>query len=202
MRLMHGKLSPFTRKVMIFVHEKGLQDRVEIVAAAVAQGKNNAELMELNPIGKIPTLVTDDGQSIYDSFVICDYLEGLAAEPRLIPLAQARRTVALKINAIADGLIVAGVLAKLEQSKVTEKRWEEFGAAQWAKMEKCIEALSNELLALEAHYDIAAIGAICALGWVDARAPETKWRTRFPVLAAWFDKQHERPAVQNTRPPV
>lgn len=85
MKLMHGKVSPFVRKAMIFAIEKGLQDRVEVVPAAVGQGKINEDLLRLNPTGKIPTLITDDGQSVYDSLVICDYLDSVAAEPRALP---------------------------------------------------------------------------------------------------------------------
>ncbi len=201
MKLMHGKVSPFVRKAMIFAIEKGLQDRVEVVPAAVGQGKINEDLLRLNPTGKIPTLITDDGQSVYDSLVICDYLDSVAAEPRALPQDAKERTAALTLNAAADGLIVAGVLAMLERGKAAERQWPEFEAAQWAKVEHCLVAIDRGVQARGQTFDIGTVGALCALGWLDARAPSVEWRSRFPKAAAWFDAQHARESVAGTRPP-
>lgn len=200
MKLMHGKLSPFVRKVMIFVIEKGLEDRIEIVPAAVGQGKINQDLLRLNPTGKIPTLITEAGDSVFDSLVICDYLDSLVAQPRALALEQSRRTEALTMNATADGLIVAGVLAMLERGKAPEKQWPEYEAAQWAKVEHCLSALDHATRSRGADLDIGTVGALCALGWVDARAQHLQWRKTFPQMAAWADSLHQRESVSRTSP--
>jgi glutathione S-transferase len=201
-KLMHGKVSPFVRKVMICAIEKGLDRQIEVVPAAVGQGKINEELLGLNPTGKIPTLITNEGQSIYDSLVICDYLDSLATEPRFVPTDASDRTSALTMNAVGDGLVVAGVLAMLERSKVAERQWPEFETAQWAKVQHCIAALDVFRVQRGASFDIGAVGAVCGLGWLDARARHVQWRTQYPQLAAWFDAMHERESVAATRPPV
>jgi glutathione S-transferase len=199
MRLMHGKLSPFVRKVMIAAIEKGIDGQIELVPTAVGAGKTNLDLMQLNPAGKIPTLVLDNGTSVFDSLVICDYFDQLKPEPRLIPQDPARRLRALSMNAIADGLLTAGVLAKGEASRPTERQWPEFLAAQTAKMRKSFEALNAA--APDANVlTVGEIAAACALGWADLRAPEEPWRTSYPALAAWFDQVSTRPSLMRTKP--
>lgn len=201
MKVLHGKLSPFVRKVMICVIEKGLSDAVEIEATAVGQGKINADLLGLNPTGKIPTLVTDDGASVYDSLVICDYLDSVAPDPRMIPQDPADRTAALTLNAAADGLIVAGVLAMLERGKAAEKQWPEFEAAQWAKVDHCLAALDAGRATRGDRFDIGTAATVCALGWMDARAGHRGWREAYPALAAWADALADRRSVAETSPP-
>jgi len=200
MKLMHGKLSPFVRKVMIAAYEKGLADQIEIVSAAVGQGKVNYDLMALNPTGKIPTLISDDGDAIFDSLVICDYLDGLAALPRMVPRDAAERTQALRLNAVADGLLVAGVLGKIEQARPAEKQWPEFMDAQFAKVRKCIEAIDNSVAQQGDRIDIGTVAVVCALGWLDARAPEFGWRSEHPRLAEWYAAWSERDSARRTAP--
>ncbi|SDN41053.1 glutathione S-transferase family protein [Ensifer sp. YR511] len=201
MKILHGKLSPFVRKAMICAIEKGLENRVEIEPAAVGQGKINEDLLKLNPTGKIPTLITDDGDAIYDSLVICDYLDSVVAEPRFVPAEQRERTRALTMNAAADGLIVAGVLAMLEKGKPAERQWPEFEAAQWAKVEHCIGAIDKARAERGDKFDIGAAAALCALGWLDARAQHIDWRGRYAALATWADAHDSRDSVSRTRPP-
>ncbi|MBD9596386.1 glutathione S-transferase N-terminal domain-containing protein [Ensifer sp. ENS05] len=189
------------RKAMICAIEKGLENRIEIEPAAVGQGKINEALLKVNPTGKIPTLITDDGEAVYDSLVICDYFDSIVAEPRFIPAEQPERTRALAINAAADGLIVAGVLAMLEKGKPAERQWPEFEAAQWAKVEHCIGALDRSCGERGEKFDIGTASALCALGWLDARAPHLDWRARYSALAAWADKLASRDSVSRTRPP-
>ena len=202
MKLMHGKLSPYTRKVMVAAAEKGLTSSIEIVPTAVGQGKINAELMALNPTGKIPTLLTDDGESLYDSLVIIDYLDELQPSPLLIPKSGVERRRALRLNAAADGLLLAGGLAKIESGRAPEKQWPEFQTAQWAKVLKCLEVLDHDIKSDETRLTIGEIAAGCALGWLDARAPEEDWRARHPGLAAWFATFGARPSMTSTKPVV
>jgi len=200
MKLMYSKLSPFVRKVLVAAAEKDLTSQLEIVPAAVGHGKTNVELMQLNPIGKIPTLITDDGEVLYDSFVIIDYFDSLMAEPRLIPLSGAERRRVLRLNALGDGLIIAGVLAKTESSRPQERQWPELLTAQWAKVTKCLEALETELGGDHGAPTLGHIAAGCALGWLSVRAPEEAWQERHPKLAEWFAVFGERPSMVISRP--
>jgi glutathione S-transferase len=202
LKLMHGKLSPFVRKAMIFAIEKGLEKDLEVVPAAVGQAKINEDMLRLNPTGKIPTLITNAGESVYDSLVICDYLDSLAAEPRAIPLDQVQRTQALTMNAAADGLVVAGVLSGLERAKAPEKQWPEFEANQSAKVERCLAALDRASRARGDVFDVGTVGALCALGWADSRAPHLGWREKYPQMAVWADAYEKRDSVARTRPPA
>lgn len=202
MRLMHGKVSPFVRKVMIAAIEKGLDSKIEIVPTAVGTGKINEELFALNPIGKIPTLVLDDGQAVYDSFVIVDHFDQVKPEPRLIPASGPERLRALRLNAIADGLLIAGILAKTEAGRPPERQWPEFQAAQWAKVKKCIEALDRELSGATKSVTIGEIAVGAAFGWLDLRAPEENWRPRAPNLAAFLEAFGKRASMERTKPQV
>ncbi|MHA6691589.1 glutathione S-transferase family protein [Devosia sp. A449] len=200
MKLMHGKVSPFVRKVMIAAHEKGLADSIEIVPTAVGQGKVNDDLMKLNPIGKIPTLVVSEDFSIFDSMVICEYFDFLKSEKRLIPVDPMQRIRVLTINAVADGLLVALTLAKVEASRAPEKQWAEFHAAQTAKVMACLASLADAELGGEGPISISEIATISALGMLDFRAPEIDWRSRHKALAAWMDRQADRASVLATTP--
>jgi glutathione S-transferase len=200
MKLMHGKLSPFVRKVMVAASEKNLGSRIEIVPTAVGQGKINRDLLKLNPIGKIPTLVTETGEAIYDSLVIIEYFDQIAPLPRLIPADGTERLRALRLNAIADGLLIAGVLAKSEAARPAERQWPEVIEAQWAKVQACLAALDGALKPAETRLTIAEIAAGCALGWLEFRAPEEAWRVRHPGLAAWYDAFAARPSMTASRP--
>jgi glutathione S-transferase len=201
LKLLHGKVSPFVRKVMICIIEKGLESRVEVVPTVVGQGKINEELLRVNPTGKVPTLIADSGEALYDSLVICDYLDSVAAHPRFLPELAAERSAALTMNAAADGLLVAGVLAMLERGKPAERQWPEFEAAQWAKVRHCVAGLDVCHGRRGAAFDIGTVGALCALGWLDARAAHVDWRVTHPALAAWADKQASRESLVRTAPP-
>src|ERR1700756_3787191 len=115
MKLHWSPRSPFVRKVMVAVHELGLADRVTCVRTVAASTKPHAELMRDNPLSKIPTLVLDDGTVIYDSPVICEYLDGLGAPPKLHPADPKARLVALRRQALGDGYLDLLVLLRDER---------------------------------------------------------------------------------------
>ena len=200
MKLMYAKLSPFSRKVVVAIAEKNLTSNVEFVATDVGHGKINTDLMQVNPVGKIPTLVTDEGENVFDSSAIIDYLDEIKPQPRLIPTGGAARLRTLRINAVADGLLIAGILCKAEMSRSPERQWPEWIKQQWAKVGKCLEFLDAELGAHGSDLAMGEIAAGCALGWVDVRVPEEKWREKHPDLARWFATFGERPSMADSRP--
>lgn len=176
--------SPFGRKVKMAAAELGLSDRIEIV---VADTNDPAEpLRQQNPLGKIPTLVLEDGMTLFDSRVIVDYLDHLAGGNRLIPAGEAR-FAQLRLQALADGLCDAALLQVYE----TRFRPEEGRSAAWVANQA--GKVSRALAALEAappvYPDRPRIGEIalaCALGYLDLRFAGT-WRADHPRLVAWLD---------------
>ena len=114
MKLHWSPRSPFVRKVMIFAHEVGLAGRIEPIRTVVGMTKANRELMQVNPIGKIPTLVADDGMVLYDSTVICEYLDTLHGGPRYFPQAPAERWRALRWHALGDNMLDNLILLRSE----------------------------------------------------------------------------------------
>ena len=117
MKLHWSPRSPFVRKVMIVAHERGLVERITCVRTVAAMTKPHAELMRDNPLSKIPTLVRDDGVVIYDSPVICEYLDGLDGAPKLFPAGGEARLVALRRQALGDGFLDLLVLARNERER-------------------------------------------------------------------------------------
>src|SRR5215470_4796857 len=117
MKLHWSPRSPFVRKVMIMARELGLVDRLDCVRTVAATTKPHAELIRDNPLSKIPTLMLDDGTALYDSPVICEYLDALDGKPQLFPLDRKRRIVALRRQALGDGFLDLLVLARNERSR-------------------------------------------------------------------------------------
>ena len=115
MKLHWSPRSPFVRKVMIVAHERGLIERLDCVRTVAAMTTPHAELMRDNPLSKIPTLVLDDGTTLYDSPVICEYLDALDGKPQLFPLDRKRRILALRRQALGDGFLDLLVLARNER---------------------------------------------------------------------------------------
>lgn len=196
--LRHGKLSPFVRKVMICIHEKGIGSEITLEPTKVGAGVINEDLMTVNPIGKIPTL-TDGEDSVFDSLVIIDYLDHLYPDQPMIPVAHPERLRALRLNAIGDGLLVSGVLAKQQASLPQEKQWDTFRDANWAKAVACAKSLET-YFDPDAPFGIGHAAAGAALGWLDARGPEYDWRADCPRLATWFEKASTYPSFDLTKP--
>lgn len=200
MQLMYGALSPFVRKVMVSAHEKNLVESIDLVPTAVGAGKTNETLMALNPVGKIPALVLADGTPVHDSTVIIDHFDTLVPEPRLIPAAGKARIRALRMNATADGLLVAGVLVRAELSRPETGRWAEWHDAQLAKVRACLQSLDREVQDAGATPTIGEVAAGIALGWVDFRMSDVAWRDTCPQLARWYAEFAQRPSMLATAP--
>ena len=125
MKLHWSPRSPFVRKVMIFAYEAGLADRFERVRSVVAMTKPNAALMPDNPLSKLPTLVLDDGSALFDSFVICEYLDGLHAGAPLVPKAGPERWQVLRWHALGNGLLDMLVLWRNERDREPQRQLKE-----------------------------------------------------------------------------
>ena len=192
--------SPFVRKVMVFAHETGLADRLELVRTPVAMKQPNPALMRDNPLSKIPTLITDDGGTLFDSLVICEYLDGLHRGRRLFPDAPARWT-ALRWHALGNGLTDALILWHNERLRSAEQRSSELMDAFGVKTRATLALLDREADEIAAaNLSIGHVGVACALGYIDFRFSELNWRNGHDRIARWFAGFAERPSMRSTIP--
>lgn len=199
MKLHWSPRSPFVRKVMIAVHERGLADRVTCVRTVAATAKPHAELMKDNPLSKIPTLVLDDGTVLYDSPVVCEYLDTLGGGPKLFPTAPQARLTALRRQALGDGFLDMMVL--LRDERMREHPSERHMASTATRKAAVLKALEQEAPALAATpFDIGHIAIGCGLSYLDFRYADEDWRQAHPKLAAWRATFAARPSVRATEP--
>jgi glutathione S-transferase len=199
MKLHWSPRSPFVRKVMIVAHEFGLTGRISCVRSVVAFTKPHAALMEENPLSKIPTLVLDDGAVLYDSPVICEYLDSLHNGPKLFPADVRDRMTALRRQALGDGFLDFLLLWRNERERAHPS--DVHLAAFAAKREAVLAALDREAGDLEASpFTIGHVTIGCALSYLDFRYAADDWRGAHPRAAAWHEKFAVRPSVRATEP--
>jgi glutathione S-transferase len=199
MKLHWSPRSPFVRKVMVVAHELGLVDRIVCVRTVAATTKPHAELMRDNPLSKIPTLVLDDGTVIYDSPVICEYLDGLTGAPKLHPAEPKARLVALRRQALGDGFLDLLVLLRDERLRANPSEVHTASAA--ARKAAVLDALEAEAPALgAAPFGIGHIAIGCALSYLDFRYADEDWRNAHPRIAGWHAGFAARPSVRATEP--
>jgi glutathione S-transferase len=201
MKLYWSPRSPFVRKAMACAHELGLADRIETVYALVALDRPNPEMMRVNPLGRIPALITDDGDVLYDSTVICRYLDTLHEGEPIFPRETARRWDALRRHALADGTLETAVLWLAERKRPPQRQSPELLANFERKIRSALAAFEGEARGFEsASVDIGHLCTGCALGYLDFRFPELDWRRDAPQLARWYERFAQRPALQYTQP--
>jgi len=201
MKLFHSPTSPYVRKVMVIAIEKGLDGQIEKIPTSVTPLSREGELPTKNPIGKVPCLVTDDGRALFDSPVICAYLDTLKA-PALIPADANGRFASMTLEALADGLLDAGLLLRYEGSlRPEEKRWQPWIDGQMAKITGVIDALEGTYAEqLPGPLTMGQIAVACALGWFDFRFGHVDWRKDHPKVAAFVARMAERPSIKATVP--
>jgi glutathione S-transferase len=201
MKLFHSATSPFVRKVLVCAIERGLDDRIERLPCSASPVKADPRVLACNPLGKIPALVTDDGMVLYDSPVICEYLDRLGEWARLFPEQGPARWNALRDQALADGLLDAAVLLRYEQLLREEAcRSQAWIAGQHAKLRSALAAI--DATEYGERVDIGTIAIGCALGYLDFRFPDLDWRTACPRADRWFKGFAARESMQRTVPHV
>lgn len=200
MRLHASATSPFVRKVRVVLIETGLAGQVEIVAATGTPVDPGTLPVALNPLGKIPVLERADGPALYDSRVICRYLDSLSGTG-LYP-EPPRLWEALTLEATADGILDAAVLmvyeTRIRPDTLRHAPWVD---GQWSKIARALDALEARWLSqLSGPLDIGQIAVGCALGYLGFRHPERDWRAGRPALAAWETAFAARPSMAATAP--
>lgn len=200
MKLHWSPRSPFVRKVMIVLHETGLADRVELMRTNVAiVAPVPPPLLPDNPLGKIPTLVLDDGSALFDSRVICEYLDTLHAGPKLFPADAGARFRQLRWQALGDGLIDILLLWRTERIRPAGTQMAAIMSGFETKVRASFARLENEAdLIAGAPFGIGHASLICSLGQMDLRYSNTGWREVHPKLVAWYEGMRKRPSVQAT----
>ncbi len=196
MKLFHSPASPYARKVRICAIARGLDSRITLIPTN--PNLSPAELLAVNPLSKIPTLLTEDGVALFDSPVICEYLDSLGDARPMFPAQGAARWRALKQQAMGDGILDACVPRRMEMQRPQDEGRAGVVARMRAAVERTLDALEAEPphLAL----DIGSITVACALGYLDFRFPQEPWRDPRPKLAAWFEAFGRDPAVAATVP--
>jgi glutathione S-transferase len=197
MKLHWSPRSPFVRKVMVAAHELGLAERITKVRTVVAMQKPALALLPENPLGKIPTLVLDDGTILYDSLVIVEYLDSLAGGGRLIPRDGAARFTELRRHALANGFLDLLILWRNERDKAQPLAT--LLDAFALKTEAVLAALEAECGQLaEGPAGLAQITTAIAGDYMDFRFPDLGWRSRCPRLSAWQQGFAARPSMRAT----
>ena len=198
MKLFHSPTSPYVRKVMACAIAREIDGRIERVPAD--PWSSPARLIAANPLCKVPALLTDDGLALFDSPVICEYLDSVGDAPPMFPAAGAARWRALKLQALGDGILDAAVGRRQEQGRPREDAREVAMARHKAAVDHALAALEAE--PPERPLDIGTLTAGCALGYLDFRFAGEPWRDAHPKLAAWFESVAVTPALMRTAPPV
>jgi len=200
MKLFHAPASPFVRKCMVIAHEHGIAARLELAAGAPHPVNRDRNIVASNPLGKIPTLITDEGMALYDSRVICEYLDAVGGGG-LFPKDSAARWRALTEQAMGDGILDAALLVRYETTARPEAlRWQDWTNGQLDKIHCGLKVLEDAASGFGARVDIGTITLGCTLGYLDLRFPHLQWRASHPAAAAWFEGFNARPSMQATLP--
>ena len=197
MKLTVSPNSPYVRKAMACAIQRGIDHRIEAWKDA---GKDPA-LLDHNPLSKIPTLVTDDGMSLFDSPVVCEYLDSIGDAPKLFPAAGPARWNALRQQALGDGIMDATQPRRREIALPLDEGRRTYIELQQGKVARALDSLEAEADQLGPLTTIGEITIACALGYLDFRYANEPWRPGHPKLEAWYAKVAAMPAMARTAPP-
>ena len=201
MKLIGSNTSPYVRKVRVVLAEK----RIDVQYEVEDVWSPDTAIRASNPLGKVPVLIMDDGGAVFDSRVIVEYLDNLTPVHKLIPAAGRARVEVKCWEALADGLLDAAILARMEVlARPEDKRHSPWIDRQMDKVDSALSAMSTGLAdkawCTDGRYSLADIAVGCALGYLDFRFPQIDWRTRHPNLARHAERLFAKPAFSATRP--
>ncbi|MCD2514781.1 glutathione S-transferase N-terminal domain-containing protein [Massilia sp. G4R7] len=201
MKLIGSLTSPYVRKVRVVMAEKKLDFSLALENVWVPE----TTIQEVNPLGKIPCLVMEDGSTLYDSRVIAEYLDTISPVCKLLPPNGRDRTEVKVWEALADGVLDAAILVFLERRERTpEQQSQKWIDRQMNKVHAGLREMSSRLgessYCMGIHYSLADVAVGCALGWLAFRFPDIDWRGDYPNLARLFDKLSERASFRDTVP--
>jgi glutathione S-transferase len=204
MKLWHSPTSPFVRKVLVTAHELGRIDEIDKIDVATTIIDSDAELRKRNPLGKMPALELGDGRVLFDSRVICAYLVETADSDAMRPGSPQARFASMTLEALADGIMDAAVIARYEVGLRPERfRWQDWIDGQLLKVTTGLDALERDWTGhLNGPLDSGTIAVACALAYVDFRYQNLAWRNGRGKLARWFDGFSDRQSMRATAIPT
>ena len=199
MQLVYSPASPFVRKVNVIIHETGLKDKIELLSVQTNALASAKTARDANPLGKIPTLLLEDGTKIFDSRVICQYINA-KTNSTLYP--RKRLWEILTLEALSDGIMDAAVLivyeSRLRQDAKRSKDWVE---AQWLKITQSLDELEKKCFeAILGDLNMGQLALACALGYLDFRHKNGNWRHGRKFLASWNEDIQKRASLISTIP--
>jgi glutathione S-transferase len=200
MKLIGSLASPFARKVRIVLAEK----KIDYDFQVDNPWNESAELRTHNPLSQVPVLVLEDGTTLFDSRVIVEFLDNVSPLLRLIPSANRERSEVRRWEAVADGILDAGVLVRMERQRPEKLRSKDWVDRQLRKIDAGLDMMDKELAGnawcAGSGYSLADIAVGACLGWLDFRFADLGWRTRCPNLVRHAAKLAERPSFADTTP--
>jgi glutathione S-transferase len=199
-RLFFSPASPYVRKVMVAAAERGVA--IEKLASAAWPTKRDPEIVRHNSTGKVPCALIDGDQPVFDSRVICAYVDSIGRAGRTLYPQGSDRFEVLTLEALADSILDACLLARYEVAlRPEDKRWDEWLSGQMEKIESGLDDLEGRWFeAISRDFHAGSIGAACVLGYLDFRFPDKDWRSSRPRLAGWFEEVSARPSMVESFP--
>jgi glutathione S-transferase len=196
MKLIYSQASPYARKVRACAIALGIDRQIELVEADVADPPD--WLLAANPLGRVPTLIAEDGFAIFDSAVICEYLNGSAEFLPIIPPSGAARWLCLRLEALGDGLMDAAVSLRQVQGSGMLPAEHPLARRHLGAIERTLGHLEKTRPAQ--HVDVGTISIACGLGYLDLRFPAMEWRATHPQVASWHAQFSRHPCLSETAP--
>lgn len=202
MKLFHSPASPYVRKVMVTAWERGVQDKIEILASAAGPVQRDPAIVAVNSTGKVPCAITPSGAPLFDSRVISQFVDQLSPSGESV-YAGADRFAILTLEALGDSILDACLLCRYEDvMRPKELYWADWYNGQMAKIDSGLADLETkwfELLDVP-HFHAGSIAVACMLGYLDFRFPSKDWRTAHPKLTQWFAQASDRTSMKETFP--
>jgi glutathione S-transferase len=198
MKLRYSPTSPYVRKVTVTALETGLHDRIQRIPIDTREPR--ADFLAENPLGKVPTLITDDGLPLFDSRVICEYLDSLHEGHKLFPTDVPARWRTLRLMALGDGILDAAVLRRMEMLRSDREQSPAWIERQKSKVLRGLDMLEREVPRFNRQITIGQITVGCCLGWLDFRYTAEDWRIGRPLLADWYSMFMTRASMVATVP--
>ncbi|HSD37025.1 MAG TPA: glutathione S-transferase [Rhodocyclaceae bacterium] len=205
MKLIGSLTSPYVRKIRVLLLEKNIPFELVIDSP----WEPSTRVSDFNPLGKVPALVTDDGETLFDSNILAEYIESLASPagtPQFLPSERAAALRVRQLVMLADGISDAGVAIFLERKRPADKQDAAWIARQQGKIARGLDALESRARAATwlgvDNMNLADIAACCTLLWLDLRLTDLAWRASHPALARLVETLAARPSFQHTTPPA
>ena len=196
MKIAYSAASPYVRKVMAWAIARGLNDKIERWTV----GTTDPALLPFNPLSKVPSFITDDGMMLYDSPVICEYLDSIGGAPKLFPAEGPARWNALRQQALGDGILDASQPRRREIALPQDDGRKAYIDLQRGKVSRAIDVLEKEAGTFGELKTIGEVAVGCALGYLDFRFANEPWRPGHPQLDAWYAKVLKLPPLAETMP--